>query len=188
MRYLSIVLLALILCGCELSDNHKAAFQMAKESLFQGDFMRAGQIVYESAKYTYDNNLRNANRYAELIGNQSAAAVRLSTCVIMDMMNGANLLIRGMDLISEHCLYMHLCDRLGLPFPRMVYLPRLCLPGGGEVLPGVSKTEGNYQIKQLREQGWEPGRIIDKLRKSCVINQAGSWLIDNIKRQPIWIG
>ena len=108
--------------------------------------------------------------------------------VVMDMMSGVNLLIRGYDLISEHCLYLHFCDLFGLQFPRMVYLPRLCLPGGEDVQPDVSKTIGNYKIEDFYRRGCSAVELLDLLSISCLLDPSKPWLIDNVKAKPIWIG
>ena len=96
-----------------------------------------------------------------------------------------NLLIRGIDLITEFSLYEHYIEEFELPFPRHVYLPRLTLGGNGEI-SDISKTAGNNSIKQLREYGITPLQIIDSLKRSCLKDPEGDWSIDNVKANPVW--
>ena len=106
--------------------------------------------------------------------------------VIMDVYAGVTLLIRGNDLLTEHCLYMHLCDRLGLPAPRCVYLPRLKLQGKKELLGSISKTSGGYSIARYREEGWTADELMVKLRHACLKDPTGEWAIRNVKQEPAW--
>jgi len=105
--------------------------------------------------------------------------------VLLDYVDGVNLLIRGIDLITEFSLYEHYIEEFELPFPRHVYLPRLTLGGNGEI-SDISKTAGNNSIKQLREYGITPLQIIDSLKRSCLKDPEGDWSIDNVKANPVW--
>ena len=107
--------------------------------------------------------------------------------VVLDFMQGVNLLIRGVDLISENSLYTYFCDVFGLQFPRMVYLPRLSLPGNAEIQPDVSKTIGGHKIKQYRQK-MTAIELENKLREACLINPGGDWAIENVKANPVWAG
>ena len=106
--------------------------------------------------------------------------------VIMDCYAGVTLLIRGNDLLTEHCLYMHLCDRLGLPKPRCVYLPRLRLQSKKELLGSISKTDGGFSIARYRDEGWTPKDLLAELRKACLKDPEGDWTIRNVKLEPLW--
>ncbi len=106
--------------------------------------------------------------------------------VVLDFFQGVDLLIRGVDLISENSLYIYFCDLFGLQYPRMIYLPRLSLPGG-ELQPDVSKTAGNHQIKVYRRK-MTPIELENKLREACLVNPAGDWAIENVKANPVWPG
>ena len=106
--------------------------------------------------------------------------------VIMDSYAGVNLLIRGNDLLTEHCLYMHLCDQMRLPKPRCVYLPRL-KRGGKELLSSISKTSGGFSIERYRAEGWTPDELMVKLRHACLKDPTGEWAIKNVKQEPAWM-
>ena len=107
--------------------------------------------------------------------------------VVLDFLSGVNLLIRGVDLLSEHCLYLNLCDRMGLQYPRMVYLPRLGLPDGRDVQPEISKHFGNHKVSNYRKTGMQPSELLHKLRHSCLIDPNAPWLIANVKEAPTWV-
>jgi glutamyl/glutaminyl-tRNA synthetase len=98
--------------------------------------------------------------------------------VVMDMLNGVNWLIRGMDLITEECLYQHYCQTLLIHPPRTSYIPRLDFEGGGV----ISKSEGGYKIHQFREAGIEPDELIINLAHDCLCDC--KWSIDDIKDRP----
>ncbi len=105
--------------------------------------------------------------------------------VIYDYLNSTNLLIRGDDLLDEWSLYCYFCDIWGLPMPRQVFLKRLQLASGDELLD-ISKTRGGYTIAEFRDMGWSPNKIKKELAKACLINPDGPWLIDNLKPEPKW--
>ena len=107
--------------------------------------------------------------------------------VIMDTYSGVTYLIRGADLLTEHNLYLHLCDRLGLPAPRCVYLPRLKLASGSELLGNISKTSGGHSIESYRSQGTSPEYLLESLKLACLKDPGGEWSVSNVRREPIWI-
>jgi glutamyl/glutaminyl-tRNA synthetase len=100
--------------------------------------------------------------------------------VIMDMLDGANWIIRGYDLITEDCLYKHFCAKLGIFQPRMSYIPRLNFPGGGI----ISKTEGNYKIEQFGKAGIDPEAVLSLLARDCLKVTDFGWSFDNILEKP----
>lgn len=107
--------------------------------------------------------------------------------VIMDALDSINLLIRGFDLVTENNFYEFCCDLLGIIPPHMHYLPRLVKKDGGQLIP-LSKTEGGFKISDYRNRGYKPDDVLDLLRQSCLIDPSGSWLISNVKDNPIWVG
>lgn len=106
--------------------------------------------------------------------------------VVMDFMTGVNLLIRGQDLVTEYSLYAYFCEIMGLPRPRMVYLPRLHAGGNDLLSPALDKTTGNYKVSDYRKQGISYTRLLEMLRQACLIDPAGEWSIRNIKMEPAW--
>lgn len=96
--------------------------------------------------------------------------------VLMDMLEGVNWVIRGMDLISEDCLYRHFCVKFNLPQPRTSYLPRLDC--GGE----ISKTLANYKIEDYRMDGADPQSVVELLRLFCLNGK--KWRFKNVKANP----
>jgi glutamyl/glutaminyl-tRNA synthetase len=108
--------------------------------------------------------------------------------VTMDYMSRINLLIRGNDLVSEYSLYAYFCERFGIERPRMVYIPRLQAPGGGELLNNsLSKTAGKFKIADFRAQGMSVKELLNRLCYSCLIDPDGDWSMKNIKRDPVWL-
>lgn len=107
--------------------------------------------------------------------------------VMEDALDSINVLIRGVDLLAENAFYEHCCDLLGIGRPRMVYMPRLMMRGGGQLSP-LSKTEGTGKIASYRGKGYKPGDVMELLRQACLVDPGGSWLIQNVKDKPLWIG
>lgn len=105
--------------------------------------------------------------------------------VLYDYLDGVNCLIRGEDLLSEWSLYMYFCDLWGIPAPRQVFLRRLRLGDGSELLD-ISKTRGTGTISQFRALGWSAKDLIAKLAEACLIEPDKPWLISNCKVNPIW--
>ncbi len=100
------------------------------------------------------------------------------TCekVIMDMLEATTWLIRGMDLITEDCLYKFFCDKFLLYPPRTTYIPRLSC--GQE----ISKTEGKYRIDQFRQAGIQPDDLLSCLAHDCLSEEG--WRVEHIRIVP----
>lgn len=104
--------------------------------------------------------------------------------VVCDRWGGSDTLIRGLELLQEHALYMYFCALFGFRFPTCYYLPRLMATADDGPMVNVSKTMGNWRVCELRDAGVAPERIHELLRASCLIDPAGSWCIDNVKNTP----
>ena len=100
--------------------------------------------------------------------------------VVMDMLDGANWIIRGYDLITEDCLYKHYCSKFLIFQPRMTYIPRLNFSGGGI----ISKTDGNYKIEDFRRAGIDPEVLLDSLAADCLRDDREGWAVGNIMAHP----
>lgn len=100
--------------------------------------------------------------------------------VIVDFINGINLLIRGEDLMNEYCLYNYFCDYLRLPIPDHIYISRLKLHNGLE----ISKTGNFPSLQKMLNKGWTTYGIKDLLRESALINPNGKFEAKNIKADP----
>jgi glutamyl/glutaminyl-tRNA synthetase len=100
--------------------------------------------------------------------------------VVLDSMFGINLLIRGVDLMTESSLYSYFCDGFGIPLPEQVYLPRLEDSSGKD----ISKTGNPLSIRDFRNSGTTALQIRSALTLACLKNAAGDWSIDNIKSNP----
>lgn len=102
--------------------------------------------------------------------------------VVFDYWGDSDVLIRGFEWIQEHFLYMYFCAVFGFRYPKCYYISRLFTSDGD-----VSKTTGNWQVKDLYEAGVSPAQIRSELKASCLVDPAGPWDIDNIKYQPILV-
>ena len=103
------------------------------------------------------------------------AAVR----VILDRLNGIDLVVRGRELFGEYQLYQYVCQQLGYPLPRHVYVPRLMM--GGEA---VSKSAGTMTLGALRTAGYTPQGLEAILRRACLVKPLGPWHYSNLLSQP----
>lgn len=99
--------------------------------------------------------------------------------VIFDFMEGITWCIRGIDLLSEDCLYRYFVERFQIPQPRMTYIPRLKFEGDV-----VSKMEGNFKLHRYQEAQIPAADILALLAKDCLSDEEGPWLIENIKPDP----
>jgi glutamyl/glutaminyl-tRNA synthetase len=99
---------------------------------------------------------------------------------LLDAMQGVDLLICGMDLITRDCFYAYVCQEYDLPEIKRVYVPRLT----GDMLDDVSKTRGNMKIRGYRERGWSRQEVEALLRDACLVDRDAEWTINNIKTQP----
>lgn len=101
--------------------------------------------------------------------------------VLMDHIEHINCVIRGFDLITETNAYKILANRLGLWRSRHVLLPRLDFPGDV-----VSKTQGNYKLKDYRAAGIDPVEdLIPRLALDCLVDSFAPWTVENIKPRPV---
>lgn len=150
----------------------------------QSDMIRnVNKLLNDEFNYEPDPEAWSCGMGAEVVGashHYYPYTDRLtSEKVIMDCMEGVNWLIRGMDLITEDCLYRHFCNKFQIFIPRMSYIPRLYCG-----ISSVSKTEGKYQLKQFREKGMSMTNLIIMLARDCLIDPEIGWLVDNIKDNP----
>lgn len=99
--------------------------------------------------------------------------------VVFDHMLGVNLLIRGVDLMTEYGLYQYFCEALGYPKPQHIYLPRLSWAGGD-----MSKRHGAVFLSELRADGYTPEQIREMLGFACLRNISNGWALSNLKGAP----
>jgi len=97
--------------------------------------------------------------------------------VIMDVLGGVTWLIRGMDLITEDCLYKHFCSKLLIATPRTTYLPRLQFEGDA-----INKTGGKYKIRDFRARGMLAQDVLDCLAHDCL--RAEGWFVEHVRLAP----
>ncbi|WP_437225952.1 glutamate--tRNA ligase family protein [Planctomicrobium sp. SH661] len=102
--------------------------------------------------------------------------------VAQDAREGCDLLIRGDDLVTEFSLYCWYCDRLRLPIPQFQYVPKLLAQNAD--LADVSKTSGNYKIRDFRDRGSSPQDVEQMLAVACLKEPEAGWHVDNLKHRP----
>jgi len=135
--------------------------------------------------------------YAQIVGwphSYPVVSFLTASKVIQDHREGIDLLIRGMDLLTEHCLYGYFCRLLGYPMPQMLYVPRLVYRKSAnysyyvgeeaEELTDISKAKGGFKIREYREAGWKPEELVAMLAVACLEEPAAGWIFGNVKESP----
>jgi glutamyl/glutaminyl-tRNA synthetase len=119
----------------------------------------------------------------EVVGlkiNPYPASYRLTAeHVLMDFLEHVNLVIRGLDLLSEDCAYDIIRKDFELPQVRRVYIPRLQFDGDE-----VSKTLAKFKVADFRNAGMLPSEIFAMLAGDCLIYEPYEWTLDNILPCP----
>lgn len=101
--------------------------------------------------------------------------------VIEDKLLEINYLIRGDDLSSEYALYEYFRGKCGWSNINHWYLPRLKVMETEE----ISKTKGNFIIKDLRKQGYTAEQLIESLKKSTLVDPDLGFIPNNISPHPM---
>jgi glutamyl/glutaminyl-tRNA synthetase len=70
--------------------------------------------------------------------------------VVLDKWNDVDLVIRGVELLQEHSFYIYLCALFGFRFPQCHYLPRLMCTSDDGPISNVSKTMGNWKVRDCQ--------------------------------------
>lgn len=138
-------------------------------------------LLARELHYFPDKQWWSCDQGAELIGCSHHAypyTDRL-TCekVVMDVIEGVTWMIRGMDLLSEDCLYKHYCAKMLINAPRTTYVPRVAC--GSE----LSKTAGKYKIRDFRTIGMSASDLLNLLERDCLTTKC--WRVANIKDNPM---
>lgn len=167
------------------ADEYQYQSQM-QDQLHESILLLNGEPLKEEHRIKFDGLTPNVPylNYGIAAYNPHLTAER----VIFDALSNITYVIRGEDLITEYALYYNFCDRWGLPRPEHAYLARLTMADGAEMLPQISKTTGNNKIKSYRESGINSDELLEKLRKACLKNPDGDWVISNLKARPVWNG
>jgi len=117
--------------------------------------------------------------------------------VLWDFYDGINWLIRGEDLSTEFSLYCYFTEMIGVPRIRHTYIPRLVTSQRQELIDKrkliddrratMSKTFGSYKIADQINRFGRDG-VIELLKKSCLIDINGEFIVENIKWNPTVVG
>jgi len=103
--------------------------------------------------------------------------------VVLDHFEGVTAMARGLELLSEHQLYLYLCALFGFAPPHCVYATRL-MTWDGKELGEISKTEGNLKVINLRIKGVSACEVLEVLREACLKDPQGTFALGNLKVPP----
>lgn len=96
------------------------------------------------------------------------AAYQLAV-VVDDAAMAIDEVVRGDDLLPSTARQILLCRALGLPEPRWAHTPLLLGPDGAR----LSKRHGGFTVRELREAGHEPERLVGRLAGWLGLRPAG---------------
>ena len=83
--------------------------------------------------------------------------------VVDDALMGVTRVVRGADLVPSTPRQILLYRALGWTPPSFGHVPLVVGPDGRR----LAKRDGSIKLSTLREQGVDPGRLIDALARSC---------------------
>ncbi len=144
------------------------------------------RMVIDNVGYGYNSRSVIAGR-SDDFGSSPLSTRHTVEKVVLDYWDGSDVLIRGLEWVAEHHLYMYFCALFGFRFPLCHYVPRLLTAigiSGDRTVGDISKTIGNWSVQELHKIGASPVQIRGELRESCLIDSEGPWNINNLKYQP----
>ncbi len=158
-----------------------------KPDYFHSQDLMSGEIdrLLEEMDYTPAPQAFAPNRgAAEVIGQSVTYYPYVESItadkVLFDFIDGVTWCIRGIDLLTEDCLYRHFCEVFTIACPRLTYIPRLLFDGDE-----VSKTAGNFKLKDFRKAEVKPFEVVELLAYDCLKSPGAGWFVENIKPQPV---
>jgi hypothetical protein len=131
----------------------------------------------------HNNDVAN-NLYPIRCENSPAHPYSPSWClerVLLDNRYAIGNVIRGIDVISEHSLYIHFCKQLQLPVPKLIYSNLITLKQDNTTKV-ISKTNANGKISSFKDMSKH--QLLDLLTTSCLKDVTKGWVIENIKSNP----
>lgn len=93
--------------------------------------------------------------------------------VVDDAAMGITDVLRGADLLTSTARQILLYRALGLEAPRWIHVPLLLGPDGER----LAKRHGAVSLRELRERGEPPERVVGALAASCGLAEAGEALL-----------
>ena len=173
----------LVWMGIEIDSTSYQSKQEEKVKLFLADFNLC--MVMKASDHDRSRPIIPAH---QLLGRTRLGAQHTAEKVVLDHWEGSDALIRGLEWVAEHHLYVYFCAVFGFhPPPLCYYIPRLLTVddvSGSLRSKDISKTIGNWKMENLREAGATPEEVRRVLRKACLLDPIGKWSLDNLKDQP----
>jgi len=105
--------------------------------------------------------------------------------VAQDYRNKIDIVIRGIDLLTEFSLYAYFCKMLKFPLPRHHYIPLFKLndkPLSSNPMRG--EISQKLKVRDYREKGWNNRELIELMEETCLIVRLGGWDFENIQFDP----
>lgn len=131
------------------------------------------------------NNFLRAPRFLFTNANSFPYAPELTQeAVILDYLDAVSHLIRGAELAFQGGVYALICDLWRLPQPYQIYVDRMTVTKKNGEVEEVSKTMGNYKVRDFRERGYSDSDVRDLLAVACLKNPDGCWSLENLKMHP----
>ena len=139
-------------------DDPTAAWRIAVPEGAQAEvnLIAGGTITIDVSEVIGDVVLRQRP-----IGGKPAMPAYQIASLSDDVESGTTLIVRGADLLPSTAIQMHLAQLLdldGFRSARYLHHPLVLDPGGRK----LSKSEGAFSLKAMRERGADPSSIIDQ--------------------------
>ncbi len=139
-------------------DDPTAAWRIAVPEGAQAEvnLIAGGTITIDVSEVIGDVVLRQRP-----IGGKPAMPAYQIASLSDDVESGTTLIVRGADLLPSTAMQLHLAQLLeldGFRSVRFLHHPLVLDPGGRK----LSKSEGAFSLKAMRERGADPSSIIDQ--------------------------
>lgn len=134
--------------------------------------------VPDSGSIEFEDRVRGPQRFAAsdigdfVVRRADGTAAFFFSNAVDDALMGIDTVLRGEDHLTNTPRQILLLDALGLPVPAYGHLPLLL---GGDGVP-LSKRTGAWSLRDLREQGYLPGAVLNYLFRLGHSGGGDAWL------------
>jgi glutamyl-tRNA synthetase len=128
-----------------------------------------GPVVFEDALFGRVSCDPHAETGAFVVRRRDGVAAYQLAVVVDDAAMGISHVVRGADLLPSTGRQIQLIHALGLPEPRWLHVP-LLLGADGERL---SKRHASVTLREAREAGVSPRRLVGWLASTCGLAEPG---------------